>query len=76
MAERERKGVPEAAPAAQAQPAGETVYTLQELAAAHDKQFGCSQEMVRAALLHAGKNTVTLAEAKRVVEQFRKREVK
>lgn len=54
----------------------ETVYTVQELAVAHQEQFGCSYEVVRAAFLHAGKDRATLADAKDMVERFRKREVK
>lgn len=76
MAEKERKNSQVAAPAAHDQSGGDTVYTVQELAQAHDQQFGTSYEMVRAALLYAGKISATLSEARELVEQFRKQEVK
>nr|DAY61403.1 MAG TPA: hypothetical protein [Caudoviricetes sp.] len=52
------------------------VYTVDELAVAGWKQFGCSCEMVRAAFMHEGKDKATLAEARLLVDGFRKREVK
>lgn len=55
---------------------GDTVFTVRELAAAHQQQFGCSYEMVIAAFMHAGKDSATLAEAKDIVGEFRKKEVK
>lgn len=53
-----------------------TVYTVKEFAEAHQSQFGCSQDMVVAAFMHAGKKEATLKEAKTIIENFRKREVK
>lgn len=55
--------------------AGETIYPVKELCAAHEQQFGCSREMVMAAFLQSGRTEATLAEAKELVEQFRKQEV-
>lgn len=54
----------------------EMIYSIPELTAAHQEQFGCSYEVVKAALLYAGKSNATLAEAKEIVDKFRKREVK
>lgn len=52
------------------------VYTVQELAAASRRQFGCGSEVVRAAFLYAGRREATLAEAKGLVEKFRRQEVR
>lgn len=54
----------------------EAVYSAEELAAAHHKQFSCRKELVMAALRQAGKSQYTLAEAKEIVEAFRKKPVK
>lgn len=58
------------------EPAGETVYSLEELIQAHRTQFGCAQELVRAAFLAAGKKEATLAEAKKIIGAFRRKEVR
>lgn len=54
----------------------ETVHSLKELVKAHKQQFGCSREMVLAAMLCAKRQEATIREAKKIVADFRKREVK
>jgi anti-sigma regulatory factor (Ser/Thr protein kinase) len=53
----------------------ESVYAVSELAA-NAKIFGERPECVTAALRFAGKATCTVSEAKKIVEEFMKREVK
>lgn len=54
----------------------ESVYSVGELAANAKKIFGTRQECVVAALNAAGKTECTVAEAKTIVANFIKREVK
>jgi hypothetical protein len=54
----------------------ESVYAVSELAANAKKIFGERPECVTAALRFAGKATCTVSEAKKIVEEFMKREVK
>lgn len=56
-------------------PSHESVYTAKELADNH-KVFGTYREIVVVALRNAGKETYTLSEAKKIIEDFRKQEVK
>lgn len=53
----------------------ESVYTREELANNH-KVFGTYREIVDVALRMEGKDTATLAEAKKIVEKFKNKEVK
>ncbi len=53
-----------------------SVYTVDELAGAAKGQFGASVSLVRAALKCAGVESASLEDAKRIVDEFRKREVK
>lgn len=53
----------------------ESVYTAEELTA-NFKVFNTSREIVAVALRLAGKKTATFAEAKRIIDKFKKREVK
>lgn len=53
----------------------ESIYTAEELAKNH-KVFKTSREIVVVALKLAGKETATFSEAKIIVENFMKREVK
>lgn len=55
--------------------AQESTYTVDELARAH-KSLGTSYEIVKVALKQAGKDRATIAEAKDIIETFKKREVK
>ena len=50
----------------------ETVYTAEELVAGH-KAFGTSPEIVKVALMSAGLDKATKAQASKVVEEFRHR---
>lgn len=54
----------------------ESVYSASELAANAKKVFGTRQECVAAALKAAGKTECTVTEAKEIVGEFLKREVK
>lgn len=49
-------------------------YTMEELVSAADI-FAASPDLIRAALTVSGKNEATEEEARKIVEQFRKREV-
>ena len=60
--------------AAKAAPA-ESVYSAAELAANH-KLFGVHREIVVIALRKAGKNFVSFAEAKTIIDKFKTKEVK
>lgn len=55
--------------------AQESVYTAAELAAAH-KTFETSYEIVAVALKLAGKEKATITEAKKIIDEFKNREVK
>lgn len=50
----------------------EVVYTAEELVAGH-KAFGASTEIVKVALMTAGLDEATKAQAAKVVEEFRHR---
>lgn len=50
----------------------EAVYTAEELVAGH-KAFGASPEIVKVALMTAGLDKATKAQAAKVVEEFRHR---
>lgn len=50
----------------------EAVYTAEELVAGH-KAFGASPEIVKVALMTAGLDKATKAQATKVVEEFRHR---
>lgn len=63
------------APVAKAPAVKESVYTAEELAKNH-KVFKTSYEIVAVALKKAGKDTATFAEAKKIIENFKNREVK
>ncbi len=54
----------------------ESVYPVNELAANARKIFGTRQECVAAALKASGKTEYTVSEAKKIVENFLKKEVK
>lgn len=54
----------------------EATYTAAELAAQARQLFGTTPEVVAVALKTAGKEKATVAEAKKTVEDFLKREVK
>jgi len=60
---------------AAAKPA-ECEYSVAELAGAARKQFDVPPEVVSAALRIAGKDRATLTEARRIVKQFKERQVK
>lgn len=53
----------------------ESVYTAAELAKNH-KVFNTYREVVVVALKQAGKQTATFSEAKKIIDEFRNREVK
>lgn len=53
----------------------ESVYSVSELADNHNL-FGVNREIVVVALQKAGKTAATFAEAKLIVDKFKKREVK
>lgn len=53
----------------------ESVYTADELAKAH-KVFDTSYEIVAVALKLAGKEAATVTEAKEIINEFMKKEVK
>lgn len=53
----------------------ESVYTAAELADSH-KAFGVNREIVVVALRLAGKKTATFAEAQKIIEKFKTKEVK
>lgn len=55
--------------------APETKYTIKELVAAH-KAFGVPKEIAAVALKLKGLETATEAEAKKIIEEFKKQEVK
>lgn len=55
--------------------AAESVYTAKELVANH-KAFGTYREIVEVALRLAKKETATFNEAKRIVDEFKNKEVK
>lgn len=53
----------------------ESKYGIEELAAAAKDAFGTSAIVVRAALKLAGKTEYTLAEAEKIVNKFKNKEV-
>lgn len=53
----------------------ESVYTAEELAKNH-KVFNTYREIVVVALKRAGKQTATFSEAKKIIDEFKNREVK
>lgn len=55
--------------------ANESVYTAEELAKQH-KVFKTSYEIVTVALRLAGKKEATFSEAKKIIDNFKNREVK
>ncbi len=59
-----------------AEAAEESKYSISDLAQAHKVQFGCSWELVEAALRASGKKEYTLAGAKEIVKKFCKKEVR
>lgn len=75
MAEEKKTAVNQTS-AAPAKKTAESVYSVQELTAANEKVFGVKKECVVAALKENGKDKLTLTEAKRIVNDFLKREVK
>ncbi len=54
----------------------DSVYQISELAANAGKLFGTRQECVTAALENAGKQEYSIAEAKKIVDKFLKKEVR
>lgn len=69
-----KKKEPQAESKGRRRPA-ETVYTAGELAASAKNVFGARRECVEAALEAAGKQECAVSEAKRIVENFLKKEV-
>lgn len=55
--------------------ANESVYAAEELAKNH-KAFGTSYEIVATALRLAGKKAATVAEAQKIIDKFKTKEVK
>lgn len=76
MAEKEKEKAAVSGKPAEGREAPAAVYKVHELAAAARQQFGCGSEVVRAAFLYAGRREATLAEAKALVEKFRRQEVR
>lgn len=54
----------------------EDAYTVEELAAVSREVFGVPRECVVASLKPLGKQSMTVSEAKAVIEKFMKKEVK
>lgn len=54
----------------------EPVYTIREFAAGAEKVFGTAPDIVRAALMEKGINKCTKAEAVKIVDAFKNKEVK
>lgn len=75
MATNNKSAVKEAAKAGKPTEKVESVYTAAELASAH-KTFGTSYAIVATALQLAGKERATVTEAKKIIEEFKNREVK
>lgn len=57
-------------------PAGETVYTREELLAGSLAAFGVQPEMLAGAMRVAGKTEMTRTEAREAIDKFLKMEVK
>jgi hypothetical protein len=53
-----------------------SLYTVEELAGAHEENFQCRADLVTAALKKAGKPLYTLEEAKKTVKAYGKTPVK
>ena len=66
---------PKSTEAVDTPPAQDSVYTAKELADNH-KVFGTFREIVVVALRNAGKETATFAEAKKIIEEFKNKEVR
>ena len=54
----------------------EPVYTVAELVKAAKAEFNTSSIVVRAALKKAGQSTYTMAEARKVIDKMKSKEVK
>lgn len=67
--------IEEAKPAQVKTPERESVYTSEELADNH-AVFGTYREIVVVALRQAKKDAATFAEAKRIIDNFKNKEVK
>lgn len=65
----------EAAPPTEKTAVNQSVYTAEELAN-HHKAFGTYREIVVVALRQAKMKTATFAEAKKIVDKFKNKEVK
>lgn len=70
-AAQEMAAVPPAPPVNRVEP----LYTAAQLADGH-REFGTSRAIVACALKLAGKDKATLAEARKIIDTFRKKEVK
>lgn len=53
----------------------ESTYTVAEYVAASGRLFGCSPDIVAAALKGAGKKSYTKDEAKAIVKKFKERKI-
>lgn len=73
--EEKQSGRKQTKSAEKASPA-ESLYTVEELAGAHEEHFPCRAALVTAALKKAGKSLYTLAEAKKAVNDYGKTPVK
>lgn len=71
---KEKAAEPVKAPVVEVKPV-ESVYTAEDLAKNH-KLFKTSYEIVAVALRKAGKKEATFTEAKKIIENFKNREVK
>ena len=75
MANPSKKAAEEMAPVKEAAPVAESVYTAEELAR-NCKAFHTRREVVDVALRLAGRKTATFSEAKKIIDNFKNREVK
>lgn len=76
MATNNRKSVTEATKeATKSEPKVESIYTAAELAGAY-KTFKTSYAIVATALKLAGKKEATVSEAKKIIDEFKNKEVK
>lgn len=71
---KEKAAEPVKAPVVEAK-VNESIYTAEDLAKNH-KLFKTSYEIVAVALHKAGKKEATFTEAKKIIENFKNREVK
>ena len=67
---------PEVKPVVKPAPAFEATYTIPELLEAAATEFKTNRVVVRAALNKAGKETYTMNEAKRIINEMKNKEVK